>query len=101
MDQALERNGAGIPVRELGRAGSQVSIVGLGGGDFCRKHSDEAASVRLVQTAIDEGVTFMDNAWDYHDGESERRMGIALECKVECRCPGDPVVGDPPVSGTR
>jgi predicted aldo/keto reductase-like oxidoreductase len=79
MDQAPERNEAGIPIRELGRTGLKVSIVGLGGGHFCRKHIDEAASVRLVQTAIDEGLTFMDTAWEYHGGESERRMGIALE----------------------
>ncbi len=79
MHQTMERNDAGIPVRELGRTGLKVSIIGFGGGHFCRKHLDEAASVRLVQTAVDEGVTFMDNAWDYHDGESERRMGIALE----------------------
>ena len=79
MDQALERNEAGIPIRELGKTGLKVSIVGLGGGHFCRKHIDEATSVRLVQTAIDEGFTFMDTAWDYRGGESERRMGIALE----------------------
>ena len=79
VDQALERNSAGIPIRELGTTGLKVSIVGLGGGHFCRKHIDEAASVRLVHTAIDEGLTFIDTAWEYHGGESERRMGIALE----------------------
>jgi predicted aldo/keto reductase-like oxidoreductase len=79
MDQALERNEAGMPVRELGSTGLKVSIIGFGGGHYCRKHLDEAASVRLVQAAVDEGVTFMDNAWEYHDGESERRMGKALE----------------------
>ena len=79
MEQALERNEAGIPIRELGKTGLKVSIVGLGGGHFCRKHIDEVASVRLVQTAIDEGIPFMDTAWDYHEGESERRMGIALK----------------------
>lgn len=79
MDQTLQRNAAGIPVRELGKTGLQVSIVGLGGGHFCRKHIDEAASVRLVQTAVDEGLSFIDTAWEYHEGESERRLGIALE----------------------
>ena len=57
----------------------KVSIVGLGGGHFCRKHIDESASVKLVRTAIDEGLSFIDTAWEYHDGESERRMGIALQ----------------------
>lgn len=75
----LKRNDAGIPVRPLGRTGVEVSILGFGGGHFCRKHISEEMSVRLVRTAIDEGVRFMDNAWEYHDGESERRMGKALE----------------------
>ena len=57
MEQVLERNDAGIPIRQLGRTGLKVSIIGLGGGHFCRKHIDEAASVRLVRTAIDEGLT--------------------------------------------
>jgi predicted aldo/keto reductase-like oxidoreductase len=69
----------GIPTRQLGKTGLEVSIIGFGGGHFCRKHISEAESVRLVQTAVDCGVSFMDNAWEYHDGESERRMGIALQ----------------------
>jgi len=81
MDQAPERNEAGIPIRKLGKTGLKVSIIGLGGGHFCRQHIDEATSVRLVQTGIDEGLTFMDTAWEYHGGESERRMGIALESR--------------------
>ncbi len=69
----------GIPTRPLGKTGVDVSIIGFGGGHFCRKHISEAESVRLLQTAIDHGVTFMDNAWEYHAGESERRMGLALQ----------------------
>ena len=75
----LETNTAGIPVRALGTTGTKVSIVGFGGGHYCRKHIDESTSVRLIQTAVEQGMTFMDNAWEYHQGESERRMGIALE----------------------
>ena len=67
-----------IAQRKLGRTGLSVSLIGFGGGHFCRNHLDENASVRLVQEAVDAGVTFMDNAWEYHGGESERRMGIAL-----------------------
>lgn len=72
-------NEAGIPVRELGRTGLTVSIVGFGGGHCVRPDIDERRTVRLIQEAIDAGVTFMDNAWEYAGGESERRMGIALE----------------------
>ena len=79
MDANLERNDAGIPVRPLGKNGPSVSIIGFGGGHFCRKHLDKAASIKLVQTAVDEGVTFIDSAWEYHDGESERRIGEALK----------------------
>ncbi|RME52272.1 MAG: aldo/keto reductase [Caldilineae bacterium] len=79
MTQTIERNEGGIPLRVLGRTGLKVSLIGFGGGHFVGKNIDEQTSVRLVQAAIDEGVTFMDNAWEYHDGESERRMGIALQ----------------------
>ena len=75
----MEKNEAGIPVRELGRTGLTVSIVGFGGGHCVRPDIDEKRTVRLIQEAIDAGVTFMDNAWEYAGGESERRMGIALE----------------------
>ena len=78
MSSTLKRNAAGVPLRPLGNTGLDVSIVGLGGGHLSRKHLAEADSIRLVQMAIDEGITFMDNAWDYWDGESERRMGKAL-----------------------
>lgn len=79
MSVELERNAAGIPVRELGTTGVKVSIIGLGGGHLVRPTIDEQMSIRLVHAAIDAGVTFMDNAWEYHDGESERRMGLALK----------------------
>jgi len=79
MTQELERNAAGLPVRELGKTGLKVSIVGFGGGDFVRPHIDEPMSIRLVHAAIDAGMTFMDNAFEYADGEAERRMGLALK----------------------
>ncbi|MEZ4639406.1 MAG: aldo/keto reductase [Caldilineaceae bacterium] len=78
MTEQLERNAAGMPVRELGTTGVKISIIGFGGGHFIRPHVDEAMSVRLVHAAIDAGVDFIDTAWEYHDGESERRMGLAL-----------------------
>ncbi len=79
MAKEAERNAAGIPIRELGKTGLKVSIIGFGGAHYVRPHLDEQASVRLIQRAIDAGVTFMDNAWEYHQGESERRMGLALK----------------------
>ena len=63
--------------RDLGRTGEKVSLIGLGGYHLGRQ-ADPAESVRLVRTAIDRGITFMDNCWDYNDGISEVRMGQAL-----------------------
>ena len=63
--------------RTLGHTGEKVSIVGLGGYHMAVP-KDPNESIRIVRTAIDGGINFMDNCWDYHDGESERRMGKAL-----------------------
>jgi aryl-alcohol dehydrogenase-like predicted oxidoreductase len=63
--------------RDLGRTGETVSVIGLGGYHL-GKQADPAESVRLVRTAIDRGITIMDNSWDYNDGISEVRMGQAL-----------------------
>ncbi|HTL90587.1 MAG TPA: aldo/keto reductase [Leptolyngbya sp.] len=65
--------------RELGNTGEKVSAIGLGGWHLSLKHVDEALAIRLVRTAIDRGITFMDNCWDYNDGASEIRMGKALQ----------------------
>jgi uncharacterized protein len=79
MAEQMERNSAGMPVRTLGKTGLKVSIIGFGGGHFIRPTVDEQMSIGLVQGAIDAGVDFIDTAWEYHDGESERRMGLALQ----------------------
>ena len=80
-DQILAKtqttNGQGIPTRPLGNTGERVSILCLGGWHIARA-TDEAESIRIMQTALDEGITFFDNAWDYHDGGSEEIMGKAL-----------------------
>src|SRR5947207_15768356 len=65
-----------IPRRKLGRTGETVSIIGLGG--FHLGMPSEETSVRIVRTAIDNGMNFPDNCWDYNNGESEIRMGKAL-----------------------
>ena len=67
----------GMQYRDLGRTGEKVSVIGLGGYHL-GKQADPAESVRLVRTAIDRGITFMDNCWDYNDGISEVRTGQAL-----------------------
>lgn len=64
--------------RELGSTGEKVSAIGLGGWHLSLKHVDEELAIRLVRTAIDRGITFMDNCWDYNGGVSETRMGKAL-----------------------
>jgi aryl-alcohol dehydrogenase-like predicted oxidoreductase len=64
--------------RTLGSTGEKVSAIGVGGWHLSLKRVDEGLSLSIVRTAIDRGVNFMDNSWDYNDGESERRMGKAL-----------------------
>jgi aryl-alcohol dehydrogenase-like predicted oxidoreductase len=63
--------------RELGRTGERVSAIGMGGYHI-GKQQDPNESIRLLRTAIDRGITFMDNCWDYNGGISEIRMGQAL-----------------------
>jgi aryl-alcohol dehydrogenase-like predicted oxidoreductase len=65
-----------MPMRRLGRTGVQVSLMGLGGAHLGVPSEKDA--IRIVHEAMDHGVTFLDNCWDYHAGESERRMGKAL-----------------------
>src|SRR6201987_5720345 len=63
--------------RPLGRTGEQVSVIGLGGHHIGRQ-KEEAESIKIIRCAIDHGINFMDNCWDYHEGGSEIRMGNAL-----------------------
>jgi len=66
-----------MPYRTLGRTGERVSVIGLGGYHLGRQ-SDESESIRIIRSAIDRGVNFMDNCWDYNGGVSEVRMGKGL-----------------------
>jgi predicted aldo/keto reductase-like oxidoreductase len=66
-----------IPLRPLGRTGEKVSAIGLGGYHIALQR-DEELSLRIIRSAIDRGITFLDNCWDYNGGESEMRMGKAL-----------------------
>src|SRR5690349_11502531 len=73
---------APIPTRAFGRTGERVSILGLGGWHVGVPKTDRAAG-RPIHTAIDAGVTFLDNAWDYNDGLSEVRVGQAIADRRE------------------
>jgi aryl-alcohol dehydrogenase-like predicted oxidoreductase len=64
--------------RVLGRTGEKVSAIGVGGFHLGSEQVDEPLAIGIVRTAIEHGVTFMDNCWDYNDGLSETRMGEAL-----------------------
>jgi aryl-alcohol dehydrogenase-like predicted oxidoreductase len=68
-----------MPYRILGRTGEKVSAIGLGGWHLSLPSVDEKLAHRIVRTAIDGGINFMDNSWDYNDGMSELRMGKALQ----------------------
>jgi predicted aldo/keto reductase-like oxidoreductase len=67
---------SGIPYKTFGSTGEKVSAIGLGGYHIGRPADDE--SIRIIRTAIDGGINFMDNCWDYNDGASEVKMGKAL-----------------------
>jgi len=77
LAQTSPASSTGLPTRVLGRTGQRVSIICLGGWHI-GSVKDDQESVRIMHAAIDEGLTFFDNAWDYHDGHSEEVMGKAL-----------------------
>ncbi len=67
----------GVIYKKLGSTGERVSAIGLGG--YHIGVPDEAEGIRIMRTALDRGLNFLDNSWDYHDGDSEVRMGKALK----------------------
>src|SRR3981081_4482153 len=64
--------------RTLGGTGEKVSAIGVGGWHLGLGHVDEELAIRIVRSAIDRGINFLDNCWDYNEGASEIRMGKAL-----------------------
>ncbi|MBZ5583262.1 MAG: aldo/keto reductase [Acidobacteriia bacterium] len=70
--------GQGVPQRTLGRTGEKVSMLGLGGGHIGSSKLSDDDAIRIMRSAIDGGLNFMDNSWDYNGGQSEIRMGRAL-----------------------
>ena len=69
----------GMPTRVLGKTGQRVSALGLGGSHIGQPNLTSREAVRIIRTALDRGLSFMDNSWDYNDGESEIRVGKALK----------------------
>lgn len=74
--RAAEKH-SGVPRHTLGKTGERVSIIGIGGYHIGMQ-KDENESIRIIRTAVDGGINFLDNCWDYNDGTSEVRMGKAL-----------------------
>jgi aryl-alcohol dehydrogenase-like predicted oxidoreductase len=69
---------ATIPKRRLGRTNEEVTLVGMGGFHIGHPSTPDTDAINLMHAAIDRGITFMDNSWDYNSGLSELRMGRAL-----------------------
>jgi aryl-alcohol dehydrogenase-like predicted oxidoreductase len=69
----------GIGRRKLGHSDAEVSIIGIGGYHLGLGSVTEDEAIRVIRTALDEGINFLDNCWDYNGGVSEQRMGKALE----------------------
>jgi aryl-alcohol dehydrogenase-like predicted oxidoreductase len=74
---ATPASSGSMPYRTLGKTGEKVSLLCVGG--YHIGVPEESTAIRIIQEAVDQGVNFMDNAWCYHDGASEERMGKALE----------------------
>ena len=68
-----------MPYRVLGETKERVSAIGLGGWHIGMPYVEDQLSIRIIRSAIDQGINFMDNCWNYHDGVSEERMGKALQ----------------------
>jgi len=68
-----------IPYRTLGHTGEKVSCIGMGGYHLGMQAPNASEAIKLIHAGIDRGINFLDNSWDYNDGESERRMGKALK----------------------
>jgi aryl-alcohol dehydrogenase-like predicted oxidoreductase len=80
--QASAQSGGTLPRRNLGKTGLQVSLLGLGGWHIGAPR-ESAEGERIIRAAIDAGVNFLDNSHDYHQGDSERRMGNAIKGRRE------------------
>jgi predicted aldo/keto reductase-like oxidoreductase len=81
LRQAMAQSGAseqGLPRRAMGRTGEQISILAIGGAHAARAGGSEEETISIIREGIDEGINFLDNAWEYHRGYAEEVMGKAL-----------------------
>jgi hypothetical protein len=76
---ADEKKGGSIPYRMSGRTGEKVSCIGMGGYHLGKKKVSEAEAIKLIRIGVERGINFLDNSWDYNNGESEKRMGKAIK----------------------
>src|ERR1700761_1581315 len=77
LHQSMESSSE-MTYRTLGTTGEKVSAIGLGGWHIGWPKIEEKVGIRIIHSAIDRGITFLDNCWDYNEGISEIRMGKAL-----------------------
>ena len=82
---AVQGQSNGMIYRTLGKTGEKVSAIGLGGSHIGAP-KDPAEGIRIIRSAVDRGITFLDNCWDYREGECERRMGLALRDGYRRKC---------------
>jgi aryl-alcohol dehydrogenase-like predicted oxidoreductase len=68
-----------MPYRDLGRTGERVSAIGLGGFHLGKPDLSDSDAARIIHAALERGINFLDNSWDYNEGESERRVGNAIQ----------------------
>jgi aryl-alcohol dehydrogenase-like predicted oxidoreductase len=74
-----EAGESGIPYRTLGQTGEKVSCIGMGGFHLGKPDISESDCIKLIHAGVDRGINFLDNSWDYNNGDSEKRMGKALK----------------------
>src|SRR6202051_5326130 len=74
-----QSSNAEMPYRTLGKTGVKVSAIGLGGFHLGQSHLEEPDAIKLFHSAVDRGINFSDNSWDYNQGVSEKRVGKALK----------------------
>src|SRR5947209_225582 len=79
LGSAGEGSDSGIPYRTLGHTGEKVSCIGMGGFHLGKPTISESESIKLIHSGVDRGINFLDNSWDYNNGDSEKRMGKALK----------------------
>jgi hypothetical protein len=77
------KEGGSMIERTLGRTGERVSAIGMGGFHISQPKLSDDDSIKLIRSAIDGGINFMDNSWDYNKGQSEVRMGKALKYHLQ------------------